>query len=213
MITVKTFVNGDMSANCYAVECGGNAVIIDPGYMTGEMRQYITENAEKIRYILLTHRHFDHLSAAPEAKELCGAEIVISGLDEAGLYDRKARLGDLGVNYAEADPGKRADIKVSDRDVINAGSFEIEVVSTPGHTPGGVCYLIGDCLFSGDTLFCSSVGRSDLPEGNVYDLFASLRKLKNMFDGKDIKVFPGHGITTDMKTEIINNPYIKRAML
>ena len=207
-MNVITIPAGPLSANCYIVEEGNEAIIIDPGFFEKRIADYIADNPFKIRYIILTHGHFDHLAAVKFVKERTGAPVLISALDEKGLYDDDFNLSNnfAGV-YPAADKELRADILLDDGDSFPFGEINVEVIATPGHSSGSVCLKINDCLFSGDTLFKRSIGRTDFPGSDMGDMIMSLDKLK-LLDGS-LTVYPGHGEKTVLIDEKENNPYLK----
>ena len=198
-----------MQANCYIVESGEGAVIIDPGYLERQISQYVAENPQKIKFILLTHRHFDHLAAASTLKKMTGAKIVINELDEGGLYSDLLSLGNMaGGFYSKADPDAHADIYVDEGDTVTVGDMVFQVLYTPGHSEGGVCYLLENILFSGDTLFKGSIGRTDFPSSNNAEMRQSLERLCTLPD--DTVVYPGHGPATTIIQEKQTNMFLKR---
>jgi glyoxylase-like metal-dependent hydrolase (beta-lactamase superfamily II) len=208
-MNVITIPNGTLQANCYIVETEKAAVIIDPGYLERQISQYIAENPNKIKFILLTHRHFDHLNAANAVKKMTGARIVIHELDEGGLYSDLLSLGSMaGGFYGKADPDSHADIYVDEGDTVTAADMVFKVLYTPGHSEGGVCYLCDDLLFSGDTLFKGSIGRTDFPSSNNAEMRASLDRLCTLPD--DTVVYPGHGPATTIGQEKQTNMFLRR---
>lgn len=196
---------GPMSANCYAVSSNGDMIIIDPGVFNQTLKNFVDENKSKIKLILLTHRHADHLGGAVELKQACGAEIAIHQLDAQGLESAQASLFNF-VRGNDQQVKSSADRLLKDNDTIRVGDISIKVIHTPGHTIGCVCYIIGDAMFSGDTLFQGDVGRTDLPTGNYEQLINSLNKLKSL--KQNYKVYPGHGPATELDIERKTNPYM-----
>lgn len=206
-MNVLTYSCGPFAANCYIAESGDAAVIIDPGHLEKGIADYISQNPGKIKYILLTHGHCDHIFAAAAVRKMTGAEIVIGKGDEKGLTDDDFNLSSaFGSLYGHIGNDSKDEITVSDGDVLTAGDMEFKVIATPGHSPGGVCYLCGDVLFSGDTLFAGTVGRTDFPHSKPSNLLRSLEKLKALDDG--IKVFPGHGECTAVGIEKQSNIFL-----
>ena len=198
-----------MQANCYIVETENSAVIIDPGFLERDIEKYIAENPNKIKYILLTHRHFDHLNAAVKTRNLTGAKIVINELDEGGLYSDMLSLASMvGTFYGKADPDAHADIYVSEGDTVTVGDMVFTVMETPGHTEGGVCYVCDNVIFSGDTLFKGSIGRTDFPSSSNSDMRKSLDRLCLLPDS--MLVYPGHGPKTTIGEEKRSNMFLKR---
>lgn len=209
-MNIITIPNGTAQGNCYIAETESEAAVIDPGYMENRLSAYVTQNAEKIKMILLTHRHFDHLCAAVTLRKATGAKIVIHELDEGGLYSDMLNLSRTmgGSFYEKADPDAKADIYVDDGDTVNVGSMKFKVIHTPGHSEGGVCYLCDNILFSGDTLFKGSIGRTDFPSGNSAEMRDSLNRLCRLPD--NTVVYPGHGPVTSIGEEKANNMFLKR---
>lgn len=206
-MNILTFSCGILAANCYIIEDGKDAVIIDPGYTEDGIFDYILNNPKKIKYILLTHGHFDHIFAANAVKEATGADIVIGEGDAFALVNDEFNLSEgFGSIYGSIGSEPKGEITVSDGDVITVGKMKFTVISTPGHSPGGVCYLSDGVLFSGDTLFAGTVGRTDFPHSSQGALLESLEKLKKLDD--NIAVYPGHGEKTTIKAEKQNNPFL-----
>ena len=199
---------GVCSANCYIVENDESAIVIDPGFMEPELYNYVTENKGQVKYILLTHRHFDHVCGVSELKKLTNAMVVIHSLDECGLYSDVDNLSDLCSGlYPKADTTLRADILLSDGFQISVDGMDIKVLHTPGHSKGGVCYLINNVLFSGDTLFEGTVGRTDFPGSSMLELSASLKKLVDTI-GPETEIYSGHGNKTTLERERMHNPFL-----
>ena len=208
-MNVITIPTGTMQANCYIAETENSAVIIDPGFLERDIEKYIAENPDKVKYILLTHRHFDHLNGAVKIRNLTGAKIVINELDEGGLYSDMLSLASMvGTFYGKADPDAHADIHVSEGDTVTVGDMVFTVMETPGHTEGGVCYVCDNVIFSGDTLFKGSIGRTDFPSSSNSDMRKSLDRLCLLPD--NMLVYPGHGPMTTIGEEKRSNMFLKR---
>ena len=208
-MNIITIPNGTLQANCYIVETEHAAVVIDPGYMERQLSSYVAENPNKIKFIMLTHRHFDHLAAANALKKLTGAKIVINELDEGGLYSDLLSLGSMaGGFYNKADPDAHADIYVDEGDTVTTADMVFKVLYTPGHSEGGICFLIDNILFSGDTLFKGSIGRTDFPSSNMAEMRQSLDRLCTLPD--ETIVYPGHGEATTIGYEKSTNMFLKR---
>lgn len=205
---IKTVSCGVVRSNCYIITSGENAVVIDPGYMEKELKDFAASGKRKIGYILLTHRHFDHICAASELKHLTGAKIAVSAADECGLYSDDANLTDICCGaYGHVKSDERADVILSDGDSVVLGDMKFNVLETPGHSKGGLCFLCGSHLFSGDTLFAGTTGRTDLPGGSLDELMSSLKKL--LLLPPDTVVFPGHGKPTTIGEELLSNPFLR----
>ncbi len=208
-MNIITIPNGTFQANCYIVETENAAVVIDPGHLERQLVSYVDQNPDKIKFILLTHRHFDHLSAANELRSMTGAKIVIHQLDEGGLFsDLLSLVGMSGGFYSKADPDAHGDIYVDDGDTVTVDGMVFKVLYTPGHSEGGVCYLCDNVLFSGDTLFKGSIGRTDFPSSNNTEMRQSLDRLCTLPD--DTLVYPGHGPSTTIGHEKQTNMFLKR---
>ncbi len=208
-MNIITIPTGTMQANCYIVETDNAAVIIDPGFLERDIVKYVTENPDKVKLILLTHRHFDHINAAVNLREMTKAKIVINELDECGLYSDMLSLATMAGNfYGKADPDSHADILVSEGDTVTAGDLTFKVMYTPGHSEGGVCYICDGVIFSGDTLFKSSIGRTDFPSSSNSEMKRSLDRLCELPD--DMSVYPGHGPSTTIGEEKRTNMFLKR---
>lgn len=195
---IKCLAVGTFKTNCYIIrsETSNNGIIIDPGDAPQEILYYIQQSKLNIDYILLTHGHPDHCHALKEIKDITRAKIAIHKNDVKLLHDRTLGLL-LGLGYHELpDP----DILLVEGDNISLGNTRFKILHTPGHTPGSICIYGGGIVFTGDTLFNSGIGRTDLPGGNSYDIINSIRdKLLKLPD--EIIVYPGHGPITSIGTE------------
>jgi len=194
---IKTLPIGLYSSNIYLLmdEKSKEIAIIDCGADISHIKKDIDELNGKVKYILLTHGHNDHTVGVKSVKKEYDCICVMSSKER----------GSLGkIDFMDGLP---IDKWVNDGDTIELGSLKISVIEVPGHTFGGVCYLVQDVLFSGDTLFRRSVGRWDLPGGNRDILFMNIRdKLFTLND--DIKVYPGHEGSTTIGYEKKNNFYV-----
>ncbi|MDR3598978.1 MAG: MBL fold metallo-hydrolase [Desulfosporosinus sp.] len=199
---------GAMGANCYLYACmeSKKAVIIDPGADGKKIYQWILAKGLKVDYILLTHGHVDHIGAVDELKALLGEVSVGIHAGDAGmLTDGKQNLSSyLGREVVL----QAADFMLQDGQELTIGNQRLKVISTPGHSPGGVCFLSTEGLFSGDTLFAGSIGRTDFPGGSLDQLLQGVRE-KLLILPDDTKVFPGHGEETSIGEEKRDNPYLQ----
>ncbi len=178
---------GPLEANCYIVD---GHIMIDPGDDTAELDSFIADTGATIRAAVLTHGHFDHMLGAAHIKRVYGAKIYVSKADAHYLKDESAALV-FGMAETPFEPVEADAYLEAGLTDIDGTAFE--VLLTPGHTPGGVCLLSREnkLVFTGDTLFRFGYGRTDLPGGNMRELYGSLRSLLKLPD--DIYVCPGHG--------------------
>ncbi|MBR3439774.1 MAG: MBL fold metallo-hydrolase [Clostridia bacterium] len=202
-----------MMANCWLVydEKSNEAAIVDACAFDNRIRtrQEIEALGCNVKYVLLTHGHFDHILGTYGVQQTYGAKVVVHRADAPMLTDAETNLA--RVNGAENVFNPiTPDIIVEDGDSIYLGDTEIKVLHTPGHTKGSVCYIIEDerTVFSGDTLFCRTVGRTDFPGGSTEELKNSLKKLLAL-EG-DYRILPGHNRETDLDTERVRNIFIRR---
>lgn len=195
---------GSMDNNCSLIidEKTNQSALVDCNEFSQKMIDMIGDT--DLKYILLTHGHFDHIIGVKSVKEKYGAQVVISKEDEPMLNSSKLSLA---VFCNAPQNNVDADIIVKDGDEITLGETKIKVMATPGHTSGCVCYIAENCIFSGDTLFYCSCGRTDFPSGSPEQMMSSLQKLKAL-DG-DYKVYTGHNNLTTLDFERKNNPYMK----
>ena len=194
---------GPIGTNCYFLqdEESGLMAIIDPGDDWERILHQVKKAEGEVKYILLTHGHYDHTTAVPDlVKALPGVQVYIHQADANGagsqLFPLAAQVKDLN-NYDEGD-------------TLTLGSLTIEVLHTPGHSKGSVTLKVGDVLFTGDTLFCGSCGRTDLRGGSYEEIMASLKRLGEL-EG-DFHVCPGHDRTSTLERERKYNPFLLEAM-
>lgn len=206
MIIEKLAV-GPFDTNCYIVgsESTKEGMIIDPGDKAKEILKKVEDLQLDIKLIVLTHGHVDHIGALKGVKEATGAEVAVHG-DDAKSVGRKQPLSImLGLFYPTPPSPDRV---LKDGDSIEVGDLHFEVLHTPGHTPGGICVMGEGVVFSGDTLFNSGIGRTDLPGGNYDKLMGSIQtKLMTLPD--ETIVYPGHGPDTTIGAERKGNPYLQ----
>lgn len=212
---IKQFVVGDVFTNCYLVydEKSLEGAIVDPGDKADKLIEEIKRANIKLKYILLTHAHFDHILAVGAIKRETGAQVVVSRKDEY-LFDANASLSPFGaygrkmMNRFDF-PG--ADIWITEDLSLEFGGMKVKFYNTPGHTPGScVIQLDDNILFTGDTLFCQSCGRTDLPGGSWPEMLRSLKKLYQL--PGDYRVLPGHEGLSTLEQERKTNPYMRQAV-
>ena len=201
---IKVLPLSIIKSNCYMISTNDAAVVIDPGFESQIITDFLKENQDKERLILLTHSHFDHIGAAKALRETTDTKIGIGEFDADALLDTNKNLSDQF--RAKLLPFK-ADFLFCDEEIVTVGDLSFKVLHTPGHTPGGVCYLVNDILFSGDTLFDKSIGRTDFPGGDFDTLEKSVKRLYQL--DQDIKVLAGHGEATTIGDEKKYNPFIR----
>ena len=192
---IQTFEAGPLGANNYLLTDGNEAVLIDCSEVKSDILNELKDKT--LKYILLTHGHFDHVLGINDMREATGAKVLVHQSDLERIDESSNIMQTFGVIGIET---PKADEFVSDGDVLKFGNTEIRVIHTPGHTEGCVCYYIDDKLFSGDTLFRDSVGRCDLPGGNFAKLSDSIKNI--LFKLEDsTTVYPGHGPETSIGYE------------
>lgn len=185
---IDVIKTGMIQENCYIVsDDGGVAAVIDPGDDAHKLNAFIDAKQLTVEWILLTHGHFDHVGAVAAVKEHTGAKVAVHAADSKSTRFTPDRL-------------------ITSGDVIRCGSLQFQVIETPGHTPGCVCYICNGAIFSGDTLFYESIGRTDLAGGNFTDMRQSLLKLRDL-PYEDIAVYPGHMQATTLAHERAHNPF------
>ncbi len=201
---IKVLKLGDIEVNCYLITTQNSALVIDCGFYDKQIADFLKENSNKDRMILLTHAHFDHIGGALLLREETGVKIAIGEKENQFLSDHNINLSKMFG--AELKPFS-ADVLLKDGEILKIGDIEIRVMETAGHTLGSVSYLINNVLFSGDTLFYESIGRTDFPTGSFFTLSNSIKKLYEL-DG-NIEVLSGHGPKTTISHEKLYNPFVK----
>jgi len=181
------------------------AAVIDPGFNGKEALAILSESGIKEVIILLTHGHFDHIRDIPVILDSYDAPIYIQEMDKEFLYDERLSYARAFHSHFSLDRAKTV-ITFKEKESISFFHEEIKAFHTPGHTGGSAVFLIGDNLYSGDTLFKDGVGRTDLYTGNMNDLTNSLKFIRSKFS-RQINVLPGHGPSGKMESVIEENPY------
>lgn len=197
---------GMFGTNCYILPTENkNAVIIDAPCQPELILDLLSQMELNLSAILLTHGHCDHIEAVKELSDKTGCRVYIHEADSLMLENRKKCLAD----YFHTPFNEFFDAtKIKDGDIIGVDDLVFEVISTPGHTLGSVCYLIDEHIFSGDTLFEGSIGRTDFPNGRFDTIIKSISKLMSL--GNNYYIHPGHGNSTDLYNELKNNPFLDR---
>lgn len=197
---------GELRVNCYVVETApGRCVIIDLGGDPEYLIDFLNTHKLRLQKILLTHGHFDHIGGVEAVRKLTGAEVYIHEDDAKMLFSEEYSLA-AGMSFHPFTPVAEYTAITGDS-IINDGDQSFRVLHTPGHSEGSACYICGDIIFSGDTLFRESVGRSDFPGSNPIDMNNSLRTLDLL--PVDYRVLPGHGPSTTLSHERRNNPFMR----
>lgn len=181
-----------------------HTLIIDPGDNLGKIIHILSENGLKPVFILNTHAHPDHLGAAAELQKRFELPFAIHKKENLTLKGVKIMAQFLGFNIIEI---PKVTSYLSDGQYLEFGQLKVQVLHTPGHTPGSVCFLIGKHLFSGDLLFKNSIGRTDLPQGSMSAIRTSLRRIATL--NPDTIVHPGHGEETTIAAEMQSNPFLQ----
>lgn len=198
--------SGIYAVNCYLLYSIDSleGIVIDPGGDAETILKIIEENNIKVKSIILTHGHGDHIGGVADLKKELDVPLLVHKDDLILLQDEDMNLSrSMGMANLDIKP----DSLLNDGDIIRLDKIDIKVIHTPGHTPGGICLLSGKYLFSGDTLFKESIGRTDFPGGSFNDIIKSINdKLFVLED--DVVVLPGHGESTTILAEKTYNPFL-----
>ena len=199
---IKTLPVGQLETNCYIVsnEETLGCVVIDPGDESNRILDYLEDNKLKCEAIFLTHGHYDHTGAVEAVMEETGAPVYICPRDDA------RNNGDRHYSYMLPEGGRYYD----DGDVLRFAGLSFQIIAVPGHTAGGVAIVCEDALFTGDTLFRGSCGRTDLPGGDMEEEFRSLKRLCDL--PGDYEVYPGHMDSSSLERERNFNYYCREAV-
>ena len=201
-MNIHTLPLGDYQTNTYIIENAGHCAIIDPGYEPQTILAFLKKHGLTADAVLLTHGHFDHVGAVEKIVEETGCKLWMS------QGDWSQKISPLTAYFYPIANCDFTDVQFCEEgEVISAAGLSFSVLETPGHTHGSVCYLCGDALFSGDTLFAGSCGRTDLPGGDWNTILESLKRLSQLKG--DFTVYPGHGNSTTLSAEKLYNPYMR----
>lgn len=200
-MTIKTFVLGLLSNNTYLAinEQAKTCFLVDPSTPSKELAEYIESNGLNLEGILLTHGHFDHIGGVKFFKDKFGGKVYMHSQD-VDFIDNPLKIGRKYDKFA-------VDVLINDGDKLDLCGSKIEVVHTPGHSLGSICYILDNVIFCGDTIFKVSFGRTDLRGGDFKQLVQSVNKILNIKG--DFILFSGHGAPTTSEFERENNPIYK----
>jgi glyoxylase-like metal-dependent hydrolase (beta-lactamase superfamily II) len=206
-LIIKKLEVGPIMANCFILGCEQTkeAVVIDPGDDGDQILMALAKLGLKVKYLINTHGHFDHVGANKKMKEVTQATLAIHPDDEPMLMELSKSASMFGLSAENSPP---ADLLLNQGDTVCFGDITLEVIHTPGHSRGGICLYTAGHLFAGDTLFRSSIGRTDLPGGDFDTLISSIKtKLFGLPD--DTIVYTGHGPETTIGDEKRMNPFLR----
>ncbi|KGF13027.1 hydrolase [Peptostreptococcus sp. MV1] len=203
---IKVITDRMMEENTYVCydENTLDAVLIDPSLNIDEEKKFIKDNNLNVKYIMLTHGHADHIGDVLELKKMTGAKILAHQDEKEMLNDASKNMS---IQFFPVRVEFDADIYVTDREKLKLGDHTFSFIATPGHTKGGMCIRLGMDMFTGDTLFAGSIGRTDFYGGDYKQLLKSLKKLSKMEN--DLAVYPGHGPASTIGIEKEKNYYMK----
>ncbi len=199
---LKTFIVGPMAVNCYLVAdiVTKDACLIDPGADGQKIKKFIDKNGYRLKFILNTHGHGDHIAA----NGYFDSPIYIHELDNDFLTDPDRNLSSMFLFSIKSPPAFRV---LKDGDRFDLGGLKFEVMHTPGHTPGSISVRLDGIVFTGDTLFCQGVGRTDFSYGDEEKLYRSIHK-KLLVLPDDTVIYPGHGDSSTIGEERRSNPFL-----
>ncbi len=204
-MTIRTLPVGELQTNCYIVwDEHRHAAVIDPGADGDAIRRVLKREQLTLGAVLLTHAHFDHMGAVSEPIAP-SVPVYCHRLEQPALTDGYRNLSAIfGVPVSPIHDA----VLLDEGNTVTVGELSFTVLHTPGHTVGSCCFLSGDTLFAGDTLFCESIGRTDFPGGSIAAMRESLTRLVAL--DSNLRVYPGHGEPTTIAHERQYNPYIVR---
>ncbi len=196
---IMRFSLGNLKSNCYILSEANQAIIIDPGYESDDVIRYINKQNLNVEAIYITHGHFDHVGGVKQLKDLFNCKVIAPIKDK--IWMGKTSYNQLGYEVP-------VDLWVKDLDTFEAIGLIFTVYETPGHSEGSTVLSVDHILFSGDTLFYQSIGRTDIPLSDPQVIYRSVKRIYQLFD-EDIMVYPGHGRPTDIGHEKKFNPFVR----
>ncbi|MDQ1317145.1 MAG: hydroxyacylglutathione hydrolase [Candidatus Poribacteria bacterium] len=202
---IHTLILGPMQANCYLLECEEthSAIVIDPGDDAEVILDILEKRKLNLEFIINTHGHIDHISANADLKKKTSAKLYIHRLDADMIINPQKNLSSF-IGRDISSPS--ADKILEDGDNLEVGTIILKVIHTPGHSPGSICLLADESVFTGDLLFAGSIGRYDFPGSSYNQIISSLKKIMELDD--DLVVYSGHGPITTIGEERNTNPFI-----
>lgn len=214
MLNIKQFVFNPFDENTYIVSDtdSGEAIVVDPGMSNdaenSRFDKYVADNGLKITEVVLTHMHLDHCFGANHIHSLYGAPIAASAADAILGVSIAGQAARFGIYMPESE-AVRASVELTDGDIVKFGTESLQVLAVPGHSRGGIALYsrAGNVVFTGDSLFRRSIGRTDLPGGNHNELIDSVRS-RLLTLPPDTLVLPGHGPSTTIGEELLGNPFV-----
>jgi len=206
IVIIKRLVVGSLSANCYIVgsEATREGLLIDPGGNAEDIFKAVSDSGLDIKIIVLTHGHSDHIAALYDIQDRTGAEVAIHSADTQFLHGRESFSTMFGISYKTPAPPDRL---LNEGDIIDTGDLHFSVLHTPGHTPGSICLLTDNKVFTGDTLLYRSIGTTLMPGSSRRQLIDSIHT-RLMVLPDNTTVYPGHGRQTTIGAERQHNPFL-----
>ncbi|MCX7842672.1 MAG: MBL fold metallo-hydrolase [Clostridia bacterium] len=204
-MVIKCIPTGMFGSNSYIVGDNKEAVVIDAGVSAEEIIKAAEAEGLKLKYVLLTHGHIDHIASIDRLRSASGIQALIHEQDADAVTNPVLNGSAL---FGTAKTFNPADRLLKGGELVEAGGIGFEIIHTPGHSPGCICIKAGNNIFTGDTLFKLSIGRTDLGKGNYEDIIASITQKLSALDDSTV-VYPGHGSSTTIGYEKKNNPFIR----
>ncbi len=201
-----TLPTGPLDVNCYIIGCEKTrkAAVIDPGGHVEQILEKLKKHQLDVAMIINTHGHFDHIGGNGDLLKATGAELIIHRDDRPLLGRAAEHAAAFGL---QAEPSPAPTRQLEGGETLQLGELSLQIIHTPGHSPGGICILVDDCLVVGDTLFAGSIGRTDLPGGHHQQLITNIKE-KLLPLPEETKVYPGHGPMTTIGEEKLYNPFL-----